>query len=555
MNEKLTIYDTTLRDGTQAENFNLSVEDKVRITLKLDELGIDFIEGGWPGASPASTRYFEEIRNYELKHAVVTAFGSTRNFSKPPEEDPNLAALLAAKTRAITIFGKSWDIHVRDALRIELEDNLQIIEDSLAYLRPQVEFLFYDAEHFFDGYKANPQYALQTLERAVAGGAQCLVLCDTNGGTLPGEVATIIGEVSRHLNSLTVKTSVAPRPAEGEGGAELPVELGIHAHNDSECAVANSLVAVSLGVRQVQGTINGIGERCGNANLTSIMPGLALKMKHYFPAAENLHKLTETSRFVSELGNLAHHKYQPYVGQAAFAHKGGIHVSAVKRNPLTYEHIDPERVGNIRRILISDQAGRSNVLHKAKKFGIDLDSKDPLVSSILKKLKELETQGFQYEGAEASFELLMRKALGTCKEYFHLLGYKVISQKDPCALGPEEEVVEEATIRLEVGGELVHTAALGHGPVNALDNALRKALYGFYPQLEQVELQDYKVRVLASEHGTGARVRVLIESSDDDSTWGTVGVSHDIIEASWQALVDSITYKLMKDERQRQAEG
>ncbi|MDF1615026.1 citramalate synthase [Desulfurivibrio dismutans] len=557
MPEQLTIYDTTLRDGTQAENFNLSVEDKVRITLKLDELGVDFVEGGWPGASPAATRYFEEIRNYDLKHTVVAAFGSTRNFSKPPADDPNLAALLAARTRAITIFGKSWDIHVRDALRIELEDNLQIIEDSLAYLRPHVEFLFYDAEHFFDGYKANPQYALQTLERAVAGGAQCLVLCDTNGGTLPGEVATIIGEVTRHLDNLTIKTAVAPglSAAAGEGGRELPVELGIHAHNDSECAVANSLVAVSLGVSQVQGTINGIGERCGNANLTSIMPGLALKMKRYFAAAENLPNLTETSRFVSELGNLAHSKYQPYVGQAAFAHKGGIHVSAVKRNPLTYEHIDPERVGNIRRILISDQAGRSNVLHKAKKFGIDLDSKDPLVSSILKKLKELETQGFQYEGAEASFELLMRKALGTCKDYFHLLGFRVISQKDPCALGPEEEVVEEATLRLEVGGEVVHTAALGHGPVNALDNALRKALYGFYPQLEQVELHDYKVRVLASEHGTGARVRVLVESGDADATWGTVGVSHDIIEASWQALVDSITYKLMKDERHRQAEG
>jgi len=565
MGEQLTIYDTTLRDGTQAENFNLSVEDKVRITLKLDELGVDFVEGGWPGANPASTRYFEEIRNYELKHTVVAAFGSTRNFSKPPEQDPNLTALVAAKSRAITIFGKSWDIHVRDALRIELEDNLQIIEDSLAYLRPHVEFLFYDAEHFFDGYKANPPYALQTLERAVAGGAQCLVLCDTNGGTLPGEIATIFKEVEQHLDNVTIKASAptvrlrgngqAGGAEEGEGAGELPVELGIHAHNDSECAVANSLIAVSLGARHVQGTINGIGERCGNANLTSIMPALALKMKRYFAAAENMPKLTETSRFVTELGNLAHDKYQPYVGQSAFAHKGGIHVSAVKRNPLTYEHIDPERVGNVRRILISDQAGRGNILHKAKKFGIDLDSKDPQVSSILKKLKELETQGFQYEGAEASFELLMRKALGTCKAYFHLLGFRVLGQKDPCALGPEEEVVEEATVRLEVGGEAVHSAALGKGPVNALDNALRKALNSFYPQLEHMELLDYKVRVLASEHGTGARVRVLIESSDEHSTWGTVGVSHDIIEASWQALVDSITYKLMKDERDRQSRG
>ncbi|TBV83314.1 MAG: citramalate synthase [Desulfobulbaceae bacterium] len=540
MREQLTIYDTTLRDGTQAENFNLSVADKLRITLKLDELAIDFVEGGWPGANPASTLYFEEIRNYELKHTVVVAFGSTRNFRNLPENDPNLNALIAAKTRAITIFGKSWDIHVHDALRIELADNLQIIEDSLAYLRPHVEFLFYDAEHFFDGYKANPAYALSTLDRAIVGGARCLILCDTNGGTLPGEIATIYTEVQKHLAAAVNKI--------------VPVELGIHAHNDTECAVANTLVAVSLGATHVQGTINGIGERCGNANLTSIMPGLALKMKRYFAAAENLHKLTEASRFVSELGNVTHNKYQPYVGQAAFAHKGGIHVSAVKRNPLTYEHIVPERVGNVRRILISDQAGRSSILHKAKKFGIDLASHDPLVSSILKKLKELETQGFQYEGADASFELLMRKALGTRKEYFRLLSFRVISQKETAGNGSEGKIMEEATIRLEVGGEVVHVAALGNGPVNALDNALRKALNDFYPQLTTMELQDYKVRVLASEHGTGAMVRVLIESRDETSTWGTVGVSHDIIDASWQALVDSITYKLIQDERSHQSD-
>ncbi len=540
MREQLTIYDTTLRDGTQAENFNLSVADKLRITLKLDELAIDFVEGGWPGANPASTLYFEEIRNYELKHTVVVAFGSTRNFRNLPENDPNLNALIAAKTRAITIFGKSWDIHVHDALRIELADNLQIIEDSLAYLRPHVEFLFYDAEHFFDGYKANPAYALSTLDRAIVGGARCLILCDTNGGTLPGEIATIYTEVQKHLAAAVNKI--------------VPVELGIHAHNDTECAVANTLVAVSLGATHVQGTINGIGERCGNANLTSIMPGLALKMKRYFAAAENLHKLTEASRFVSELGNVTHNKYQPYVGQAAFAHKGGIHVSAVKRNPLTYEHIVPERVGNVRRILISDQAGRSSILHKAKKFGIDLASHDPLVSSILKKLKELETQGFQYEGADASFELLMRKALGTRKEYFRLLSFRVISQKETAGNGSEGKIMEEATIRLEVGGEVVHAAALGNGPVNALDNALRKALNDFYPQLTTMELQDYKVRVLASEHGTGAMVRVLIESRDETSTWGTVGVSHDIIDASWQALVDSITYKLIQDERSHQSD-
>ncbi|MFZ5763506.1 MAG: citramalate synthase [Thermodesulfobacteriota bacterium] len=527
MSEQLVIYDTTLRDGTQAENFNLSVDDKIRITLKLDELGIDFVEGGWPGANPASTQYFEDIRNYALKHATVTAFGSTRNFRNPAGEDQNLAALVAARTRAITIFGKTWDIHVRDALGIGLDDNLLIIEDSLAFLRPHVAHLFYDAEHFFDGFKANREFALATLDRAVAGGAECLVLCDTNGGTLPTEIPAIMAEVRKHF-----------------AGQGKTVALGIHAHNDSETAVANSLVAVANGAVHVQGTINGIGERCGNANLTSIMPGLALKMGHRFHAAANLAMLTETSRFVTELGNLTHNNYQPYVGPAAFAHKGGIHVSAVKKNPLTYEHIEPERVGNIRRILISDQAGKSNVLHKAKKYGIDLDSKDPLVNAILKELKELENQGFQYEGAEASFELLMRRALGTQKHYFELKGFRVISQKDP-----DDHFTEEATIRLEVGGEMVHTAALGNGPVNALDNALRKALKRFYPQLAEVELMDYKVRVLASEHGTGARVRVLIESGDSEGRWGTVGVSHDIIEASWQALVDSITYKLMKDEQ------
>lgn len=530
MTQKLTIYDTTLRDGTQAENFNLSVDDKLRISLKLDELGIDFIEGGWPGASPGATEYFKEIQSYDLKHAKVVAFGSTRNFNNPADQDPNLQALIAAKTPGITIFGKTWDIHVRDALRISLDDNLLIIEESLQYLKPHVEHLFYDAEHFFDGFKGDKEYALATLDKAVDGGAECLILCDTNGGTIPTEIPVIIETVQNHMK---------------DRGKVVP--LGIHAHNDTETAVANSLVAVSLGATHVQGTMNGFGERCGNANLTSIIPALALKMKKSFTAADRLEKLTEASRFVTELANLTHNKYQPYVGVSAFAHKGGIHVSAVKRNPLTYEHIEPEKVGNVRRILISDQSGKSNVLHKAKKFGIDLDSKDPVVTSILKNLKDLETQGFQYEGAEASFELLMRRALGSQKNYFDHKDFRVITQKTA-----EGQIQEEATIRIEVGGEMVHTASLGNGPVNALDNALRKALVRFYPQLAEMQLRDYKVRVLASEHGTGARVRVLIESNDKDSEWGTVGVSHDIIEASWQALVDSITYKLMKDERVQQ---
>lgn len=530
MAASVVIYDTTLRDGTQAENFNLSVEDKLRITIKFDELGIDFIEGGWPGSNPKDAEYFKEIRKYELKHAKIAAFGSTRMFSNPADQDPNLQALVAAQTPAITIFGKTWDIHVRDALRITLDNNLQIIEESLRYLRPHVRHLFYDAEHFFDGFKNNSEYALATLDRAIAGGADCLVLCDTNGGTLPHEIPPIMAAVQNHL---TARRAV--------------IDLGIHAHNDSETAVANSLMALSLGASQVQGTANGFGERCGNANLTSIMPALALKMGREFAAAANLHKLTEVSRFVTELANLPHDKYQPYVGQAAFAHKGGIHVSAVQRNPLTYEHIEPEKVGNVRRVLISDLAGKSNILHKARKFGLDLDSQDPLVGSIVKELKELENQGFQYEGAEASFELLMRRAMGSSRKYFDLHGFRVISQKTP-----DGQLQEEATIRLAVGGEEVHTAALGNGPVNALDRSLRKALTRFYPNLKEMELQDYKVRVLASEHGTGARVRVLVESRDREGQWGTVGVSQDIIEASWQALVDSITYKLLKDEQKKQ---
>ncbi len=524
---RITIYDTTLRDGTQAENFNLSPDDKIRITLKLDELGVDFIEGGWPGANPATDEFFAEIKNYRLRHAQLTAFGSTRNFKNRPENDPNLQALVAAGTPGITIFGKSWDVHVRDALQIGLEDNLAIIGDSLQYLRSHVRHLFYDAEHFFDGFKADRDYALATIARAVSAGAECLVLCDTNGGTLPMEVEEIVGQVREHFQ-----------------GAGQVVEIGIHAHNDGESAVANSLIAVAQGATQVQGTINGVGERCGNANLTSIMPALALKMGCEFSAADHLHELSETSRFVFELANLAPNKFQPYVGAAAFAHKGGIHVHAVQRNPRTYEHIEPEKVGNIRRILISDQSGRSNVLHKARKFGIDLNTNDPVVTAILAQLKDLEKQGYQYEGAEASFELLMRKALGQARDFFDLHGFRVICQKSDGGQPPQDE----ATIIIEVGGKKVHTAALGEGPVNALDNALRKALTQFYPSLAEMQLKDFKVRVLASDQGTGARVRVLIESSDQQSEWGTVGVSHDIIEASWQALVDSLTYKLLKDE-------
>ena len=533
MAQYVELYDTTLRDGTQAEDFNLSVEDKIRITLALDELGMDFVEGGWPGSNPVSVDYFERMQSVKLQHAKLAAFGSTRHFKNSPARDANLLALLQANTPAVTIFGKSWDIHVRDALHIELDDNLQIIEDTLAFLRPSVDFLFYDAEHFFDGFKNNEEYALRTLESAVSGGAQTIILCDTNGGTLPHEIPPIIARVREHLAE-----------------KKQTIHLGIHSHNDSETAVANSLIAVSQSkVRQVQGTMNGFGERCGNANLTSIIPALVFKMGVECEVRKNIDRLYTTSRLVNELANLPHSRYQPYVGESAFAHKGGIHVSAVKQNPLTYEHIAPDKVGNIRRILISDQSGRANILHKARQWGLPLTMGDPVLASIISELKELENRGYQYEGAEASFELLMRRAMGLQRNYFKFESFMVMNHKYLMDKPP----LTEATIRLFVSGREVHTAAMGDGPVNALDCAIRKALTRFYPSLEEMELTDYKVRVLSGEHGTEARVRVLVESRDRHSTWGTVGVSVNIIEASWQALVDSINYKLMQEDRKSAA--
>jgi 2-isopropylmalate synthase len=526
----IEIYDTTLRDGTQSENFNLSVEDKVRITLALDSMGIDFVEGGWPGSNPVSVEYFNRMRDVDLKHTRLAAFGSTRHFQKRAEDDTNVQALLAAGTPVITLFGKSWDIHVHDALKIELDDNLLIIEDTLSYLRPRVRHLIYDAEHFFDGFKNNREYAMATLARAVRGGAETLVLCDTNGGTLPNELQPIIEAVQHYLGSIKAK-----------------VKLGIHSHNDSETAVANALLALSLGVDHVQGTINGYGERCGNANLTSIIPAVTFKMGLECEARKNIDELYNVSRLVDELANLQHNRFQAYVGESAFAHKGGIHVSAVERNPLTYEHIEPDKVGNIRRVLISDQSGRSNILHKAEKWGLKIEADDPVLGSIIKELKELENLGYQYEGAEASFELLMHKYLGMQRKYFEFKGFRVMNNKYRMDKPP----LTEATIRLSVGGDEVHTAAMGDGPVNALDRAIRKALNPFYPCLEEMELSDYKVRVLTGEKGTEAKVRVLIESRDKKSSWGTVGVSINIIEASWQAMVDGINYKLMKEYKNR----
>ncbi|UCG20966.1 MAG: citramalate synthase [Deltaproteobacteria bacterium] len=521
---KIEIYDTTLRDGTQAEDFNLSLEDKIRCSKKLDELGIHYIEGGWPGSNPKDVAYFKEIKNYELKTSKVAAFGSTHNPRASAEKDRNLGALLKAKTEVITIFGKSWTVHVRDALRTTLERNVEIIRDSLAYVRPKIWKLIYDAEHFFDGFKSDPEYALATLKAALEGGADCLVLCDTNGGTLTTDLQKIIKRVKK----------------------EFPkAELGIHTHNDSELAVANSLAAVQLGANQVQGTMNGVGERCGNANLCSIIPAIKLKLKMDCITDEQLARLRETSRYILELANVRPFRYQPYVGRSAFAHKGGIHVAAVERNPETYEHIYPELVGNRRRVLVSDLSGRSTIKQKAEQYGIEISTKDPVAMQVLEELKQLEHEGFQYEAAEGSFELLLNQALGRVKRYFELVGFRVLVSKTD-ETQPSES---EATVMVKVGGKVEHTAATGVGPVNALDNALRKALEKFYPELAHMRLNDYKVRVLPGKEGTAAKVRVLIESVDKDNIWGTVGVSENILEASWLALVDSINYKMFKDEK------
>ncbi|MDI6727988.1 MAG: citramalate synthase [Thermodesulfovibrionales bacterium] len=519
--KQIEIYDTTLRDGSQAEDIAFSVEDKLRITEKLDELGVHYIEGGWPGSNPKDAEYFKKVRKLPLSNAVVVAFGSTHRPKHKVRDDVNIKTLIDSKARVVTIFGKTWDFHVKEALKISLEANLDIIHDSIFYLKKHVEKVFFDGEHFFDGYKDNPDFAIKCLLAAQDAGADCIIPCDTNGGTLPHDIKRIMQDVVKKIK----------RP------------LGIHAHNDSECAVANSIIAVEIGAVQVQGTINGLGERCGNANLCSIIPNLQIKLGYKCLKDENLRKLRDVSRFVNEIANLRHFKRQPFVGDSAFAHKGGIHVSAVRKRPETYEHVRPELVGNSTRVLISDLAGKSNILRKAEEFNIHLEADSPEVQGVLNTLKDLEHQGFQFEGAEASFELVLKKALGLHRRFFDLIGFRVIDEKRK-----ENEVpISEATIMVKVGKHIEHTAATGNGPVNALDNALRKALEKFYPELRSVKLHDYKVRVLTAGKGTSAKVRVLIESGDDEHKWGTVGVSENIIEASWQALVDSIEYKLLKE--------
>ena len=519
----LLLYDTTLRDGCQSEDVSFSLKDKLRVAESLAELGIHYIEGGYPGSNPRDAEFFKAVGKVNLRKTRVAAFGTTRRPSVKPSQDASLKLLLAAKTPVVTLVGKTWDLHVRDDLRISRKANLEVIADSIEFMKSRVDEVIFDAEHFFDGYRSNPEYALECLKAAAAGGADWIVLCDTNGGGMPADIGAAVARAKE-----TVK---AP--------------LGIHCHNDCELAVANTMVAVENGVRQVQGTINGFGERCGNMNLCSVLPNLQLKQGYKCVRPSQLRRLREISHLVYELANVVPSKRQAYVGDSAFAHKGGLHVSGIIKNRETYEHIEPELVGSRQRVLVSDLSGRSNIVYKAREYDIDLSGQDQAVHQILNRIKELESQGYEFEAAEASFELLIQEALGRKKRNFRLDGFRVIDEKRV----DNEPPLSEATVKVEVNGVMEHAAALGNGPVHALDRALRKALTGFYPSLEEVELLDYKVRVLSSGEGTAATVRVLIESGDGQTQWGTVGVSENVIEASWQALVDSIDYKLYKDKK------
>jgi 2-isopropylmalate synthase len=514
----LDLYDTTLRDGAQTEGISYSVQDKLRITERLDALGVPFIEGGWP-SNVKDAQYFRQVKRLRLQQGQVVAFGSTRR-AAAAAKDPVLRALLAADTPTVTLFGKSWTLHVTDVLRVSLDENLRIIAESVGYLKKRGRRVFYDAEHFFDGYKADAGYALKTLRAAADAGADTVILCDTNGGCLPSEITRLIGEAK----------------------GSLRVPLGIHVHNDGELAVANSLAAVEAGCRQVQGTMNGYGERCGNANLVSLIPTLELKMGRRCLPPGRLKDLTDTAHFVAEVSNMAQPTNQPYVGSAAFAHKGGVHVNAVMKNPRTYEHVAPGLVGNQRKILVSELSGRSSLVVKAQGLALDLSKETPQAKRLLSLLQKLEHEGYHFEAADASLELLLKRHLERLKPGFLLEGFRVIIEKRG------KKLVSEAMVKLRVNGVPEQTAAEGEGPVNALDNAVRKALRQFYPRLAEMHLTDFKVRVLDEKAGTAARVRVLIRSQDAYDSWGTVGVSENVIEASWQALVDSIEYKLLKDQ-------
>lgn len=521
---RVILFDTTLRDGTQGEDVQMSVADKLQVTELLDELGIGYVEGGWPGSNPRDETYFSQAKALSLKNAKLTAFGATRRRGIRCEDDPSLQALLAADVPALCIFGKSWRFQATEALRISPEENLELIEDTVRYLSRHCDDVLFDAEHFFDGYADDRDYALAALAAAQAGGAKWLVLCDTNGGCLPEQVAAAVTDVKQHCQ--------AP--------------IGIHTHNDAELAVANALAAVRAGATMVQGTINGYGERCGNMNLVSLIPALSLKMGIPCVTPDQLANLRMVARTVDEISNRTPWAAQPYVGRSAFAHKGGMHVDAVKKNPRTYEHIEPALVGNHRRILMSDLSGKANVHMKAKEFGIELDPKGPEAARILERLKELEHRGYQFESAGASFKLVIDEALGQRPEFFHLRDLQVragFGEKHPEAIEGETS----AHLEIAVADDIAFTTARGNGPVNAMDTALRSLLDKFYPELDSMRLIDYKVRVMTSGDGTGAVVRVLVQSTDGSEVWGTVGVSPNVIHASWEALVDALTYKLVKE--------
>lgn len=513
---QIQIYDTTLRDGTQSEGFNLSANDKVRIAQKLDELGVAFIEGGWPGSNPKDVEFFERARDMQWKNALIAAFGSTCRVKGGPEDDANIKALLDSHTPVCTIFGKTWTLHVTDVLQTTLDDNLRIIEQSVAYLKASGKRVIYDAEHFFDGYKADPAYALETLQAAIRGGAETVVLCDTNGGTFPWEIKQFMKDI---------------KPALGH-------PFGIHTHNDSECAVVNSLVAVREGAIQVQGTINGVGERCGNANLCSIMADIELKMGYQCLPEGNIQRLYELSHFVAEVANLTPDEHLPFVGKSAFAHKGGVHVAAMRRSAVSYQHVAPESVGNKMRVVVSDLSGRGNLLSKAEEHGVEVEGAE--VVPILNEIKELEARGFSFEAAEASVAIMLKRQEYGYKPPFELIDFFVNVEHRQ-----GRGIFAEATVKVRVQGEVLHTAAEGNGPVNALDLALRKALKDYYPQIADFHLSDYKVRILDSDHGTEAITRVLIDTRNTASRWSTVGAGTNIIEASWRALADSVEYGLM----------
>lgn len=516
------IYDTTLRDGSQAEGISFSCEDKVKIALKLDKMGFHYIEGGWPGSNPKDLDFFSSVRGHGLKNSKLAAFGSTRRAGIKAENDTNVQAILRTGVQVATIFGKSWDFHVKKALGITLEENLAMIRDTLAFLKSRGLEVIYDAEHFFDACKANPDYALGTVKAAKEGGASTIVLCDTNGGSLPPEI--------KEITELVV--------------GKLDIPVGIHAHNDTDVAVANSIAAVHAGAVQVQGTVNGYGERCGNANLCSIIPNLSLKCGIETIPRDRLAHIAEMSHYVSEVANVNPNTHQPYVGVSAFAHKGGVHVSALMKDSRLYEHIDPELVGNRRRVLVSELSGISNMLYKYKELDLNIDEQNQESKRILEEIKNLENRGFQFEGAEGSFELMLRKAYDGYIEPFTLEALRLLVE-----VKQDGPAYSEAIIKMRVGDRVVHTAAEGNGPVNALDNALRKALESFFPCIRSMRLTDYKVRVIDEKDGTGAVVRVHIETGDGQRSWGTVGVSGNIIEASWQALADSLAYGLLKGDK------